>query len=109
MAFLFAMIAGTFEIGWAISLKLFSVAEGWAKAWPLAGYAFFGLGSAVFLSKSMQTLPLATAYAVWIGVGAMGVSLVDIFYYQQSSSPMKVISIILIIVGVLGLKVSTGK
>ena len=109
MAFIYAIIAGTLEIGWAMSLDLLGKTQGMNKLFPLLGYAGFGLASAFLLSKAMQTLPLATAYSIWIGVCSVGIFLVDTFYHHQTVSLIKMLSVMLIVVGVLGLKVSVGK
>lgn len=101
MAWLVLVFAGLFEIGWAVGLRY---SDGWTRLWPslatLAAMAVsFGL-----LSLALRVLPLGTAYAVWTGIGAVGTAVVGILLLGESTSPLRLVSIALIVLGLLGLK-----
>ncbi len=96
-------LAGLLEIGWAISLKM---TEGWTKLPWLAVNVLFGLGAAASLAQSMKAIPLATAYLVWKGVAILGIVAYEYFYDHQPMSTGKIVFGALILVGIVGLKVS---
>lgn len=95
------MLAGFFEILWVICLKL---SEGYTKLWPTLGTIPLGLLSAAFLAMSMRSLPMGTAYAVWLGIGAMGAMALGVYYFGESLTMPRMICIGLIMAGVVGLK-----
>jgi quaternary ammonium compound-resistance protein SugE len=103
MHWIFVMIAGCFEIGWAISLKK---TQGFTQMIPMIFYAIFGLGSAFFLSQSMKVLPLAVAYGIWKGIALMGTTVADATLFKVPYTPIKIVSIIFILLGVFGLQYS---
>ncbi|HVH36445.1 quaternary ammonium compound efflux SMR transporter SugE [Tahibacter sp. UC22_41] len=104
MSWFLLFLAGLFEIGWAVGLRY---SDGWTRLWPslatLAAMAVsFGL-----LSLALRVLPLGTAYAVWTGIGAVGTAIVGILLLGESTSPLRLISIGLIVLGLLGLKLAS--
>ena len=99
------LFSGAFEVGWIVSLKMM---DGFSRGLPLLGYALFGLGAAVFLSVAMRTIPMATAYAVWMGVSIVGTVAVDVAVFKQPWSAFRGVCAILIVAGVCGLKLSAG-
>lgn len=82
MAWTLLIAAGMVEIAMAVALKY---ADGWTSLWPSAGAIAAALGSIVLLAHAVKSLPIATAYAVWTGIGAIGVSLVGIAFLGESA------------------------
>ena len=102
MSWLVLILAGLFEIGWAIGLKY---TDGFTRLWPTVGTLGAMVISVGLLGVAMKDLPVGTAYAVWTGVGAVGTVLLGIFLLGESAAPGRLISIGLIIAGIIGLKV----
>jgi quaternary ammonium compound-resistance protein SugE len=96
--------AGLFEICWALGLKY---TEGFTRMWPTVGTIFAMAISLGLLGIAMKTLPLGTAYAVWVGVGAVGTVLLGIFLFGEPADAGRLISLGLIIAGLIGLKLAT--
>ena len=109
MAWVYLIVAGLFEIGWATGMKY---AEGLTKPGPTAITIAASIVSFVLLALAMKTLPLGTAYSVWTGIGAVGSAILGIVLFQESGNPLRLACIGLIIIGIVGLKltvpVSTG-
>ncbi len=103
MAWLLVFLAGFVEILFAVSLKY---NEGFTRLWPSVATAIFGAGSFYLLMLAIKTLPLGTAYAVWTGIGAIGVAIVGIFLFKESADWYRLLSILLVIIGIVGLKLS---
>ncbi len=104
MAWLIVIIAGLFEIGWAIGLKY---TDGFTRLWPTIGTAASMLVSLGLLGVAMKTLPVGTAYAVWVGVGAVGTVILGIVLLDEPVNAARMISVALIIAGIVGLKLSS--
>lgn len=104
MAWGLLILAGLFEIAWAIGLKY---SEGLTRFWPSVGTGLAMLISVWLLGIAMKSLPLGTAYSIWVGVGAVGTVLLGIVLLGESASTARLISVTLIIVGIIGLKLST--
>jgi quaternary ammonium compound-resistance protein SugE len=104
MHWIYLIIAGILEIGWIISLKY---TQGFTKIIPLIFYAMFGFGSAYFLSLSLKTLPIAIAYAIWMGIAIIGTTVYGFFYLNESRQIIQLLCIVLIISGIIGLKLTT--
>ena len=104
MAWGLLFIAGLFEIGWAIGLKY---THGFTRLWPSVGTALSMLVSVVLLGLAMRDLPVGTAYAVWTGIGAVGVAMLGIALLGESASPARLACIGLIVAGVIGLKLAS--
>ena len=105
MAWVFLTIAGLFECGWAIGLKY---TEGFSRLWPSIFTIVAMVVSFQLLSLSMKSIPVGTAYAVWTGIGAAGVALLAMFLFGESRDVMRIVCLLLIVSGVLGLKVFSG-
>lgn len=103
MSWLILFFAGLLEVVWAVGLKY---TEGFTK--PLASLITIVamIGSFYLLGIAMRTLPLGTAYAVWVGIGIVGAAIAGIFMLNESLSPMRIISLLLIVAGIIGLKLS---
>ena len=106
MAWVFLTIAGLFECGWAIGLKY---TEGFSRLWPSVWTILAMIVSFQLLSLSMQSIPVGTAYAVWTGIGAVGVALLGMVLFGESREFMRIFCILLIVCGVIGLKVFSGR
>ena len=103
MAWVILFIAGLFEIGWAIGLKY---AEGFTRLWPSLGTILAMAISFWLLGVAMKTLPVGTAYSVWVGVGAVGTVILGIVLFGDPLNLGRVLSVALIIAGIVGLKLS---
>lgn len=104
MAWIILVLAGLFEVVWAVGLKY---TEGFTRLIPSIVTLIGMLISFWLLSMAMKTLPLGTAYAVWVGIGAIGAFIAGIVLFQETLSPMRVISVLLIAGGLIGLKLSS--
>lgn len=104
MSWLILVTAGLFEIVWAIGIKY---TEGFTRLWPSVGTLAAMLVSIVLLSIAMKSLPVGTAYAVWVGVGAVGTAIFGIILFGESASLMRLLSLGLIVAGTIGLKLAT--
>jgi quaternary ammonium compound-resistance protein SugE len=103
MAWIYLVVAGLFEIVWAIGLKY---TQGFTRLAPIAVVVVGTVLSFVFLATAMKTLPVGTAYAVWTGIGAAGTAIVAMFLFGESAAPLRLASIGLILVGIAGLKLT---
>lgn len=102
MAWVYLGIAGLFEIGWAIGLKY---TEGFSRPLPSA-LTVISMGLSFWLlSMAMKTIPVGTAYAVWTGIGAIGVALLGMLLFGESREVARLLCLLLIITGIVGLKV----
>ncbi len=105
MAWLLLIIAGLLEVGWAIGLKY---TEGFTRMWP----SVFTIGamvlSVVLLGVAMKSLPVGTAYAVWVGIGAIGTAILDMVLFTEPATAGRLASLGLIVAGIVGLKRTTA-
>jgi quaternary ammonium compound-resistance protein SugE len=104
MAWILLIIAGLFEIGWAIGLKY---TDGFTRPLPTAGTMAAMVISVWLLGIAMKTLPVGTAYSVWVGVGAAGTVILGIILFKEPANALRLASIALVIAGIVGLKVAT--
>nr|WP_315472164.1 quaternary ammonium compound efflux SMR transporter SugE [uncultured Undibacterium sp.] len=104
MNWLILVVAGLFEVVWAIGLKY---TEGFTRLWPSVITATAMLISVALLGIAMKGLPVGTAYAVWVGVGAVGTALLGIVLFAEPANAGRLISLLLIVAGIVGLKLST--
>jgi quaternary ammonium compound-resistance protein SugE len=105
MSWLILVIAGLFETGWAIGLKY---TEGFTRLWPSIWTVAAMIVSFWLLAFAMKTLPVGTAYGVWVGIGAVGTVILGIVLFNEPVNPMRLISVGLIILGIIGLKLSSA-
>jgi quaternary ammonium compound-resistance protein SugE len=94
-------IAGLMETGWALGLKY---SEGFTKLVPSVVTIVLALGSFYLLSVAMKSLPVGTAYAVWVGIGAVGTAIAAVFLFQEPVNLMRVVGVLLILAGIAALK-----
>ena len=104
MAWTWLTIAGLLEIAWAIGLKY---TEGFTRPVPTALTAAAMLASLYFLSLAVRTIPIGTGYAVWTGIGAVGVAILGMALFGESRDWLRIVSIALIVAGIAGLKLVT--
>jgi quaternary ammonium compound-resistance protein SugE len=95
------LIAGLMETGWALGLKY---SEGFTRFWPSVITVVLALGSFYLLSVAMKSLPVGTAYAVWVGIGAVGTAIAAVFLFQEQVNFMRVLGVMLILAGIAALK-----
>ncbi|GAA0657424.1 multidrug efflux SMR transporter [Streptomyces malaysiensis subsp. malaysiensis] len=103
MAWLLVVVAGLLETGFAVCLKL---SHGFTRLWPTIAFCVFALGSFGLLTLSLKKLDVGPAYAVWTGIGAAGTAIYGMIFLGDLVSTLKIISISLVIVGVIGLQLS---
>jgi quaternary ammonium compound-resistance protein SugE len=101
MAWTFLIVAGLFEICWAIGLKY---TDGFSRFWPTVGTLVAMAASFGFLAQALKTIPVGTGYAVWTGIGAAGTALLGIVLFAESVSAVKIVSLLCIVLGIIGLK-----
>jgi len=106
MNWLILFIAGLLEIGWAIGLKY---TEGFTRFWPTVATVLSMIASLGLLGIAMKSLPIGAAYAVWVGVGTVGTAILGILLLGESASPLKLLSLGLIVAGIIGLKLATNE
>ena len=106
MAWIYLFVAGVLEVGWAIGLKY---TEGFSKLVPSVVTVALMIGSFNFLSIALKTLPIGTAYAVWTGIGAVGTAIIGIWFLKEPADLLRIASIFLIVVGIVGLKLTSGE
>ena len=101
MAWLILVVAGFVETGWAIGMKY---TDGFSKLWPSVWTIVAIVVSMFMLSVSARTLPIGTAYAVWVGIGAAGAVVLGILLFGESANPGRLFFLALLIVSIIGLK-----
>ena len=104
MPWLLLVLAGLFEVAWAIGLKY---TEGFTRLWPTVGTVLAMVLSIVLLGIAMKSLPVGTAYSVWVGVGAVGTVVLGIVLFGEPANALRLVSIGLVIAGIVGLKLAT--
>lgn len=102
-AWLILIVAGLFEVCWAVSLKS---TQGFTRFGPSLFTLLTLAASMYLLSKATEVLPIGTAYAVWVGIGALGAALIEIYFHNESASPARIVFLVLLLVSILGLKLT---
>ena len=101
MSWIYLILAGLSEIGFATFLKM---SNQFTKLWPSLGFIFFGAISFYWMSKAMKDISMPVVYAVWTGIGVAGIYFIEIAFFNEPFSIMKMFFVLLIVVGILGLK-----
>ncbi|TKD40759.1 quaternary ammonium compound efflux SMR transporter SugE [Azotobacter chroococcum] len=104
MNWIILVVAGLLEVGWAIGLKY---TEGFSRLWPTVATLIAMALSLGLLGVAMKSLPVGTAYAVWVGVGAIGTAILGIALFNEPANAGRLLSLALILSGIVGLKLST--
>ncbi len=103
MAWVILIISGMLEAGWALSLK---ASEGFSRLWPSVTFVVLLALSMGGLAIALRTLPVGVAYAVWTGVGASLTAFVAVALFDEPMSVLKIVSLVLIVAGIVGLNLS---
>jgi quaternary ammonium compound-resistance protein SugE len=98
------VLAGIFEIGWAIGLKY---TDGFTRLWPTAATVGAMVISFALLGVAVKAIPVGTAYAVWVGIGAVGTAILGMVLLGEAANAGRVVSLGLVVVGIIGLKLTT--
>lgn len=102
MAWVVLFIAGLLEIGWAIGLKY---TDGFTRLWPSIGTVGAMVISFLLLSHALKTIPVSTGYAVWTAIGAVGTVVVGMAFLSEPREVGRIVCILMIVIGVIGLKI----
>lgn len=102
MAWVYLLLAGVFEVAWAVGLKS---TQGFTRLWPSVYVLATGVTSVVLLAQATKYLPIGTAYAVWTGIGAIGTAILGMILFGESRDAARLACIGLILAGVIGLRV----
>lgn len=105
MPWIYLLLAGLFEIGWAVGLKY---TDGFSRLWPTIGTLAAMTASIILLALAVKTLPIGTAYAIWTGIGALGAVILGIVLFGDPASTMRLLCAGLILVGIVGLKLTSA-
>ncbi len=106
MAWVYLIIAGIFEVVWATGLKF---TNGFSRLYPSIITIAGMLISFYLLALATKTLPIGTGYAIWTGIGAAGAVIAGILFFNESVSPARVFFLLLVLTGIVGLKLTSGK
>jgi quaternary ammonium compound-resistance protein SugE len=101
MAWIYLIIAGLLEVGWAIGLKF---TEGFSRLGPSLATVSAMIGSFCLLAAALKTIPVGTGYAVWTGIGAAGTAIIGMLVLGESREVLRILCLVLIVAGVVGLK-----
>lgn len=104
MAWIYLVIAGLFEIIWAVGLKY---TEGFTKLYPSTITIAAMIFSLWFLGLSLRQLPMGTAYAIWTGIGTIGTAVFGILLFSEPATALRILSLLMIVFGIFGLKLVT--
>jgi quaternary ammonium compound-resistance protein SugE len=105
MAWIYLFIAGTFEVAWAIGLKQSNT---FTRLYPSIFTVVSMIVSFYFLSLASKSLPMGTAYAIWTGIGAVGVVVIGMIFFNEPHDMTRIIFLFLIVAGIIGLKLTAG-
>lgn len=105
MAWIYLLLAGLFEVIWAIGLKY---TEGFTRLWPTVGTLVAMAVSIALLAMAVKTLPIGTAYAIWTGIGAVGAVALGIVLFGDPATLPRLLCVALIVLGIIGLKLTAG-
>lgn len=98
------LMAGLLEVGWAFGLKY---SDGLTRFWPTAATMLAIALSFGLMALALRSLPFGTAYAVWTGIGAVGTIILGMLIFSEPTDPVRVLCLALIVVGMVGLKLSS--
>lgn len=105
MSWVILVVAGLFEVGWAIGLKY---TEGFTRIWPTIWTVLAMIISFWLLGIAMKSLPVGTAYSIWVGVGAVGTVILGMLLLGEPANAGRLISVLLIIAGIIGLRLTSS-
>jgi quaternary ammonium compound-resistance protein SugE len=106
LAWIYLIVSGLLEIVWALGIR---ATEGFTKFWPSV-YTLATMAVGIYLlSLAVRTLPIGTAYAVWTGIGAVGTALFGMLFFQESRDLLRIGAMLLIIIGIVGLRLAEAR
>lgn len=105
MAWTYLVLAGLLEVGWAIGLKY---TQGFTRPLPTLLTALSMIASVGLLGLATRTLPIGTAYGVWVGIGAVGAALLGMALFGEAATPARLFFLVLMVVAIIGLKATAG-
>jgi len=105
MNWIYLLVAGILEVGWAIGLKY---TDGWTKLYPSILTVIGMIASFYFLSLALKSLPIGTAYAIWTGIGTVGAAVLGMVLFDEPRDAVRILCIMLIIAGIAGLKITSA-
>ncbi len=103
MSWIWLITAGVLEVAWAIGLKY---ADGFTRPWPSVATVLLMLASFWCLAQAVRGLPLGTSYAIWTGIGAVGTAVLGMILFKEPASVARLLCIVLIVAGIVGLKLT---
>ena len=105
MAWIYLLIAGILEMGWAVGLKY---THGFSNLVPSIVTLISMAASFLFLSLALRDLPISMAYAIWTGIGIVGTVIAGLILFQETLTPWQSLSVVLIVAGLIGLRLTSG-
>ena len=105
MSWFYLVLAGLLEVAWAVGLKY---TEGFTRPWPSLFTLAAMAASFYLLSQAMRSLPLGTAYGVWVGIGAVGAAIAGMVLFKEPATMLRVVSLVLVVAGIVGLKLTSA-
>ncbi|MFJ8692928.1 DMT family transporter [Streptomyces roseolilacinus] len=105
MAWVLLVVAGLLEVGWSVGMKY---TDGFTRLWPSVLTCLGIVASMVLLAQATRTLPIGTAYGVWVGIGAAGAAVVGMFVLGEPVTAARIFFVCLLLVAVVGLKATSG-
>jgi quaternary ammonium compound-resistance protein SugE len=106
MAWIYLIVAGLLEVGWAVGLKY---TAGFTRLWPSVATLAAMVVSFALLAQAIKTIPLGTGYAVWTGIGAAGTAIFGMMFLNEPRDVARMLCLVLIVAGVIGLKVTASE
>ena len=104
MAWFILVVAGLLEVVWA---SLLPATKGFTRLWPSVGFLAALAASMVLLSVAVRTIPVGTAYAVWVGIGAVGAALASVFIYRDSMTSAQVAALAVLVLGIVAVRITS--
>ncbi|MBD3008035.1 MULTISPECIES: multidrug efflux SMR transporter [unclassified Streptomyces] len=105
MAWVLLLTAGLFEICWSIGMKL---SDGFTRLWPSVVTVAGLIVSMGLLGAAVKSLPIGTAYGVWVGIGAVGTALLGMLLFHEPVTPARIFFLLLLVVAIVGLEATAG-
>ena len=105
MSWIYLVVAGLFEVAWAIGLKY---TDGFSRLWPSLGTLASMVVSFLLLAEALKTIPVGTGYAVWTGIGAAGTALLGMIFLGESREVLRLLCLLVIVAGIVGLKLTSS-
>ncbi|WP_171166246.1 multidrug efflux SMR transporter [Streptomyces sp. I05A-00742] len=105
MAWILLVVAGLLEVGWSVGMKY---TDGFTRLWPSVFTVVGIVASMVLLSRAARTLPIGTAYGVWVGIGAAGAAVLGMVVLDEPATAARIFFVALLLVAVVGLKATSG-